>query len=290
MAKLSKKQRQQQKQKQVRKLKSQGYSAKQIQSLSNAELNKQYNRIREQERVELKRKEKVRKKRESAKRLQTWKYYELERQGVDTRFLTSTNLRKVKKKDIEKGNVSRETYVFLYEKGFDFNKRYTFPKGRGLYIAWLDYSGEQTIAELMQKFNRFSNETLIEFLRSILNTPKQYSPSVKDSGSSGRAGNFRMAVTNDKIAVKMLSADNNAIKKSLENRKKKRTHTGVNTFYQCITEDGNPTIKSITGRELLIIANAIFYNITEDARDKYGTFYKNIVNNIPAFAEILPVP
>ena len=289
--KLSKKQRQKAKQKQVNLLKKQGYSSKKINQLSNAEIDRQYNKIVTENKLVQKRKTQSKKKYQKAVELQTWKFYELEKLGIPTEKLKTSYLRKVKKSDIEKGNITRENYPFLFDSNnFDFDRVYHFPNGKGLYIAWLDYSGESTIEELMLRFSKFSNETLIEFLQGILDTPKQHNPSKKDSGSSGRAGTFRSMITTDNVAEKMLKADNSKLQKSFSNTKKRRYHTGVNRYYQNITENGNPTIKSITGRELLIILNAIMYNITEDSRDMYTGIYKSITNQIPDFKLILPKP
>lgn len=291
MAKLSRKQRKKAKKKQVKTLKNQGYSVKQINQFSNKEIEQKYNTIVTEKKDREKEKRRARNKYQKSKELQTWKFYELEKMGIPVENLKSSYLRKVKKSDIEKGNITRENYPFLFSShGFDFNKAYHFPNGKGLYIAWLDYSGESTIEELMSRFSMFSNETLIEFLKGILETPKQYNPTKKNSGSSGRAGTFRSMITTDNVAKKMLKADNDALKKSFSNTKKRRYHKGVNKYYQNITEDGQATIKKITGRELLIILNAIMYNVTEDSRDMYAGIYRNITNQIPDFKTILPKP
>ena len=290
--KLSKRQRQKAKQKQVNTLKKQGYSAKQISQLSNEEINKQYKHIVTEKRKQEKRKNLFKKQSESRAKKLDWKRNSLEALGFNPKYAT-----RVKYDDIEaykRGEdyrLSIEKYPFLYDSnGFDFEKVYHFPNGKGLYIAWLDYSGESTIEELMHHFSKFSNETLIEFLQGILETPKQHNTSDKNSGSSGRAGTFRSMITTDNVAEKMLKSDNDALKKSFSNTKKRRYHTGVNRYYQNITENGKPTIKSITGRELLIILNAIMYNVTEDSRDMYTGIYKSITNQIPDFKLILPKP
>lgn len=291
MANRRQKKKQEKKQLQQKLVKS-GFKQKEISHLSYREIEKKYSYIVTKEHRENQRKQRYKKQAESRAKKLDWKRNSLDAIGFNPKYAS-----RIKYEDIEaykRGNesaLSREKYPFLYSSfHFNFDKVYNFPNGRGLYIAWLDYSGEHTIEELMNQFNRFSSETLITFLEGILNTPKQHNPKDKSSGSSGRAGTFRSMVTTDNVAERMLSSDNEKLKKAFENEDKKRYHTGINRYYQNITENGNPTIKSITGRELLIILNAIFYNVTEDTRDMYKGIYKSITNSIPDFKAILPKP
>lgn len=226
--------------------------------------------------------------------LTSWKFHELDSQGIKLKYLTTTNLRKVKKKDIVNNNINREKYPFLFDKNvFDFNKVYYFPDGKGLHIRFLDYSGENTIDELLQKFNNYSNESLIEFLTSIIIQSKTYNKKAENNGrgtSSGRAGTFRSSISTEKTAKMMTDIDNKKLQKSFENQSKKRYHTGTNKYWQTLSQDGGHIIKNMTGRECLVILNAIFYNVTEDSRDMYKGVYNNITRFIPEFKEILPIP
>ena len=234
--------------------------------------------------------EQKQRKSQSAKRLHKKKQDKLLFLGIEPEFLSTTNLRKVKISDIENGNISKSNYPFLFEKTanshFNFDKRYYFPNGKGWYLAWLDYSGESTLEESLYRFMKFSNNTLIDMLKAILKQPPTYSKD-KDMGSSGRAGDFRSFVTDNENATFMKNSDNSKID---ENRAKKRYHTGINRYWQTVGSDGKNIITSVTGRECLILLNAIFYNVIEDVRVNYQSVYDELVYYIKEFKKFLPKP
>ena len=97
-------------------------------------------------------------------KLTSKKYFELLELGIDPKFLTTQNLRKVKVKDFPKvqinkkgtkeGNINKITYPFLFEENKVSKtvkkkvknigeKVYKLPEGIGLYFAYMDISGEQ---------------------------------------------------------------------------------------------------------------------------------------------------
>lgn len=313
MAKLSRKQRQKKKAKQLNVLKNQGYSQKQLQTLSNAEIERQSQKIISQRRAEIQRKEKARRKVEKANDLLNWKRNVLKSLGFEDEFLKTTYLRKVKVSDIksyraavngfekdETGKLaninalSGEKYPFLYDTyRFNFNKIYKFPAGKGLALRFLDYTGESSVDDLMRTFHNMSNETLMAILEGIVRQPKTYNKKAPNRGagtSSGRAGTFLSSVTDEKTAQTMLNIDNDKIARSRANEKKKRFHTGINSYWQTFGENGKPIITSMSGHECLVILNAVMYNVTEDSRDMYNGLYKNITKYIPEFKKILPKP
>lgn len=311
--KLSRKHRKQQRQKQLNVVAKQNknLSTKQLQSLSNVELEKQYKNIVSERRIqaniieqkranEAKEAAKKKAKYEAAKDLEFRKRESLKALGFDEKFLKTTYLRKIKISDIEeykKGNeyaLGIEKYPFLYEGyGFDFDKVYSFGT-KGLYIAWLDYFGEETLENLMLRFNRYSNETLIQFLEGIVRTKPTYDKNAPNKGagtSSGRAGGVNTGFYSEEAAKIMYDSDNRRIDSFYQNENKKRAHTITNKYYQLATTGDNFTIKEINGRQLLVLLNAIFYNITEDDRHSiYETLYSGIVKRVEPFKRILPEP
>lgn len=220
--------------------------------------------------------------------------------GFEERLLTTTNLRKVKKADIDSYKwgkdeaLSREKYPFIYPTiEFDFNKVYSFGK-QGLYLAWLDYFGEHTLDEICKPFKKYENETLITFLDGIVHQAQTYNKDAPNNGagtSSGRAGGLNSGFYSDNVAKIMYESDNRGIDKFLDSHEKKRLHTGSNKYYQLAVGGGEYTIKTISGRQLLILLNGIFYNITEqDRMSEYITLYNGITSRIPDFKMILPEP
>ena len=290
-----------QQRKQLEKKVSQSLSKKEVKRLSFADLQRQNNAIiqREKKRAqeEKRRQEKYRK----AQELLDYKRESLRALGFDEKFLKTSYLRKIKKSDIEaykKGNeyaLSVESYPFLYDSyGLDYNKIYTFPDGKGLYIAWQDYTGESTFEEILVRFNGLSNETLINILEGIVRQPPTYNKKAPNHGagtSSGRAGTVRHAVCTNHVAKQMFKADNSKIGKAKKNEKKKRVHTGATGYFQTLTDGDNYIIRELTARECLVILNAVMYNITEESRvTYYNGLYTNITKYIPDFKKILPKP
>ena len=311
--KLSRKQRKQQRQKQLNVVKKQNINLgqKSLNTIPKIELEKLYNDIvSEQRKQSIIRAEKLKK--EEQKRIKAKQKYdkslellEYKKQsllalGFDEKFLKTSYLRKIKKSDIDAykmGNesaLSVENYPFLYDSfGFDYNKQYSFGD-RGLYLAWLDYFGEHSIDEIIARFQNLSNETLIQILDGIVHQAPTYNKSAPNRGSgtsSGRAGTVNTGFYTDATAKMMFDSDNRNMEKSFENENRKRVHTGSNKYYQLLTSYGSYTIKSISGRQLLITLNAIFYNITEDTRlSTYSSLYKGITSRVPDFKQILPKP
>ena len=279
--------------------------SKSIKNLSFNELEKRYisivtdeenTRIKEQQK-----RDKSKQKYDKAKDLLDYKRESLRALGFDEKFLKTSYLRKVKKADIDafkngdESALSIENYPFLYDSyGFDFDKVYHFGN-EGLYIAWLDYTGESTIEEVMHRFVTLSNETLIQILDGIVHQKETYDKNAPNNGagtSSGRAGGVNTGFFKDNTAKLMFDSDNAGIKKAYEHEDKKRIHTATNKYYQTITGGGGDyTIKAISGRKLLIVLNAVFYNITEDTRlSTYKTMYNGIIKRVPQFKNILPEP
>lgn len=292
---LTKRQRLNQKKKQKKLLLKQGYSEKEINRLSSTKISKISKDIISQITIEKKKDEARKKKKDSAERLFKKKYWGLQNLGIDPSLCTRYRLKKVKLKDIESGNISRENYPFLFSSyEFDFDKVYHYPEGIGLALRFRDYTEENGVNELMMTYDSLENETLITILEGIVNQPKTYNKNAPNNGvgtSSGRAGTMRSSVTDEKTAQKMIDSDNDKVKKGLENEKRKRVHTGYRKLWQSFTQNGSPIISSMTGHECLVMLNSVMYNITEDDRyTYYNGLYKNIVNFIPDFKVILPKP
>lgn len=303
--KLSRKKRKQQRQKQLNIVSQKKVvSGKQLQNISNLELEKLANQIiaertRETNKRHQKR-EKAKEKYQKSVDLLEYKKQSLIALGFDENLLKTTYLRKVKKSDIEAfkhGNeyaLGIEKYPFLYPShGFNFDRVYSFGK-QGLYLAWVDFSGEQTFEEICQPFRKYSNETLITYLEGIINQRETYDKNAPNNGagtSSGRAGGLKKGFHSEKVASRMMEIDNEHIDKFLESHEKKRLHTGTNKYYQVAVGGGEHTIKEVNGRQLLILLNAVFYNITELNRaSEYSDLYDLITKRVPDFKMILPVP
>ena len=199
------------------------------------------------------------------------KYFALLELGIDPKFLTTQNLRKVKVKDFPKGalnkkgtkegNINKITYPFLFEENKVSKtvkkkvknigqKVYKLPKGIGLYFAYMDISGEQDFEELIKRYSKKSTNELIEKIKGLLNTLPQFDKELykKSKGSegtsSGKCGvaNFHLTKIN---TIKAIDREDNKEEnlRLKNNPKRKRVHTGEHRYWQTLTENGKIYIK-----------------------------------------------
>lgn len=261
---------------------------KAVKHLTKKELEIQYNTQVKKEQKERQRKEKYSKSVE----LTQWKRQQLLNQGYPLEKLTTKFLRHVKKSDIENNTMTRAKYPELFglKKDFDYDKVYKFKDK--LFLAFRDLTGERSLSEILAEFERFSNETLIDFLESIVNQKMTYSKTVKGSNSSGRAGEVLFTMGNQtfvEIYTDNARRENKNVKRYKS--KKKWQKAPITSEYQILKSGRFNSIQSSTPRNLLIVANAIMYNIKETDRvDFYQSFYGGVSRNIPEMREILPKP
>ena len=251
--------------------------------------------------------------------LTTKKYFALLELGIDTKFLTTQNLRKVKVKDFPKGDVNKKgtrqgninkiTYPFLYEENKVTKtvkkkvknigeKVYKLPEGKGLYFAYMDISGEQDFEQLLARYNRKSTNDLIEKIKGLLNTLPQFDKELykKSKGSegtsSGKCGvaNFHLAPID---TIKSIDAYDKRESSRMKNApKRKRVHTGQNRYWQTLTDDkGNIYFTEFTLHKLLVVITAIMDNIFEvDRFDFYDDVYTHVTTYFEELADVLPSP
>ena len=252
-------------------------------------------------------------------KLTTKKYFALLELGIEPKFLTTQNLRKVKVKDFPKGelnkkgtkhgNINKITYPFLFEDNKvskEVKKKvktigekvYKLPEGIGLYFAYMDISGEQDFEQLLARYNRKSTNDLIEKIKGLLNTLPQFDKELykKSKGSegtsSGKCGVANFHLT-DIDTIKSIDAyDKRESSRMRNNPKRKRVHTGQNRFWQTLTDDnGNIYFTEFTLHKLLVVITAIMDNIFEvDRFDFYDDVYTQVTSYFEELADVLPSP
>lgn len=253
-------------------------------------------------------------------KLTSKKYFALLELGIEPKFLTTKNLRKVKVKDFPKGeinkkgtkqgNINKITYPFLFEENkvsktvkkkvkIIGEKVYKLPDGIGLYFAYMDISGEQDFEQLLARYNRKSTNDLIEKIKGLLNTLPQFDKELykKSKGtegtSSGKCGvaNFHLAPINTIKAIDR--EDNKEENLRMKNApKRKRVHSGENRYWQTLTDDnGNIYFTEFTLHKLLVVITAIMDNIFEvDRFDFYDDVYTQVTSYFEELADVLPSP
>ena len=205
---------------------------------------------------------------------------------------------KVKLEDLRHPEkINRERYAWLFSGyGFDYDKIYTLKDGNAIYVAYRDYTQESSIEDHLATFSKHSNEQLLDELEAIVKQAPTYSKSQKrktrggSGGSSGKAGDMLFMVANKEV-LKILHKDTYRKNRKSKRREKTRQHSGNYVGYQVLKRGRFNTHTQVTPRNLLIMANAIMYNVTEFERIAfYRNFYKEITKNIPEMREILPYP
>ena len=253
-------------------------------------------------------------------KLTTKKYFALLELGIDPKYLTTQNLRKVKVKDFPKGDVNKKgtkqgninkiTYPFLFEENKVSKtvkkkvknigeKVYKLPEGKGLYFAYMDISGEQDFEQLLARYNRKSTNELIEKIKGLLNTLPQFDKELykkskgSEGNSSGKCGVANFHLT-DIDTIKMIDTyDNKKENLRMKNApKRKRVHSGDNRYWQTLTDDnGNIYFTEFTLHKLLVVITAIMDNIFEvDRFDFYDDVYTQVTSYFEELADVLPSP
>lgn len=252
-------------------------------------------------------------------KLTSKKYFELLELGIDPKFLTTQNLRKVKVKDFPKGelnkkgtkqgNINKITYPFLFEENKvskTVKKRiknigekvYKLPEGKGLYFAYMDISGEQDFEQLIARYNRKSTSDLIEKIKGLLNTLPQFDKELykKSKGtegtSSGKCGVANFHLTDIETIKSIDEYDNRENSRMRNAPQRKRVHSGDNRYWQTLTDNnGNIYFTEFTLHKLLVVITAIMDNIFEvDRFDFYDDVYTQVTSYFEELAEVLPSP
>ena len=252
-------------------------------------------------------------------KLTSKKYFALLELGIEPKFLTTQNLRKVKVKDFPKGelnkkgtkqgNINKITYPFLFEENKVSKtvkkkvknigeKVYKLPEGIGLYFAYMDISGEQDFEQLLARYNRKSTNDLIEKIKGLLNTLPQFDKELykKSKGSegtsSGKCGVANFHLTDINTIKRLDDYDKRENSRLRNNPQRKRVHTGQNRYWQTLTDDnGNIYFTEFTLHKLLVVITAIMDNIFEvDRFDFYDDVYTQVTSYFEELADVLPSP
>ena len=314
---MSKKKKNLSKNKQSELLRKQGYTYAQINKMDSATRNKISTLIISDQNDQRKEKQSQKnrdKSLTSAKRKRELQYqnrvtkkrFALESMGFSDAMqrgkISNKKIDSIRLSDIENGNVNRETYPWLYyDTGFDFNRVYKFKAGKRMFVAFRDYQGELDIEDALREFSGRSDAELLDFLQGIVDTPPTYQRGVSGS-SSGKAGDFKFIIAPQPVIDTFNREAYNETRRnkrakaaadSPKNRRKKKRqqYKGDNVGFQVLKNGRRVSYDEVTPHNLLVLANAIMYNVTESDRLSFYTrFYTDIIKDIPDMAEILPRP
>lgn len=209
----------------------------------------------------------------------------LDRMGIDVGKLTKRQINSVKLKDIQDRNIDEKSYPHIWY-AINFDKTYLLPKDSYLFFEFRDFAGERSFDDILDDFENMTPEQLLSALKRIVEMPHTYDKKTR-SGSSGVAGDYKFIASTDET-IYMFHQE---INEELENKTHRKRHTGMFKGFQRLYSDGSPIIRKATPRRLLIVANAMMYNITEIDRDSfYNQFYRAMKKAVPDLYRILPKP
>lgn len=209
----------------------------------------------------------------------------LDRMGIDVNRLTKRQIMSVKLKDIQERNINEESYPSIWY-AINFDKTYILPKDSYLFFEFRDFAGERSFDDILDDFEKMTPEQLLLSLKTIVEMPHSYNKKTR-SGSSGVAGDYKFIASTDENIYLF----HQEINEELENKTHRKRHTGMFKGFQRLYSNGSPIIRKATPRRLLVVANAMMYNITEIDRDSfYKQFYWAMKKAIPELFRILPKP
>lgn len=200
---------------------------------------------------------------------------------IDISNIRYKDIEKIKISDIRNNSVNIETYPFLKNKiGIDFYKKIKLPGDLRMYVAYMDYTGENTLYDLLNLNINSRPQYLLEMLRELVNRPLSAVYNMAGS-SSGRAGTAFFMIANNLELMDLyvrVSAVNRNFNRKNSRLSRVRVHSGKNRGYQRIKDvNGNVTHKSVSVFELLLIIVTLLDNVTEQDRGKiYIKFYESI--------------
>lgn len=215
--------------------------------------------------------------------------------GYGVEGQTKKTIDKIKISDINEKNFSPKKYPDFfntkekYSYTFDFDKDYKLKNNKALYIAFRDYSGENSIFDIISDFNNKSIDELLEAYRYIINLKPSFNKSKyrKSNGafgtSNGRAGDYKWMVADKDV----LLAEHN-FTRNTNRRKRTRMRSGAHKGFQVIKDGKYIAHTHVCGRKLLVIFNSLMYNVMEELREPlYHRFIDFVKNYLPDMLKYL---
>lgn len=223
-------------------------------------------------------------KRDKAIKLHNDKIKFLKQNLIDVSKLRYKDVDKLKVKDMKNGTFNLKLYPqYSNASVCDFYKRMKFLDGTKLYVAYQDYTGENSFEYILNEFKKYQAADLLKILEDIVNKPLTAIKGVPGT-SGGRSATAiwnigtNYALLDEYIKVSSVNRHINS-KKGKKSRLK--IHKGTNKGYQRLSNAyGKVTHDSMSAYDLLVIINALLYNVTEQTRiSLYMRMYNDIEEN-----------
>lgn len=223
-------------------------------------------------------------KRDKAIKLHNDKIKFLNENLIDVSKLRYKDIDKLKVNDMKNGTFNLEVYPeYSNAASCDFYKRMKFLSGTRLYVAYQDYTGENSFESILNEFKKYQAADLLKILEDIINKPLTGIKGVP--GTSG--GRSATAIWNVGTSYALLdeyvkvSSTNRHLNSKQGKKSRLKIHKGTNKGYQRLTNAyGKATHDSMSAYDLLVIINALIYNVTEkDRSNLYAKFYNDIEEN-----------
>lgn len=223
-------------------------------------------------------------KRDKAIKLHTDKIKFLNENLIDVSKLRYKDIDRLKVKDMKNGTFNLMKYPEYNRAAVcDFYKKMKFLDDTRLYVAYQDYTGENSFEYILNEFKKYPALDLLTLLKDIVNKSLT---GIKDvpGTSGGKAGT---AIWNVGTSYALLdeyvkvSSTNRHLNSKQGKKSRLKIHKGTNKGYQRLTNAyDKATHDSMSAYDLLVIINALLYNVTEkDRSNLYNKFYNDIEEN-----------
>lgn len=214
--------------------------------------------------------------------------------GIDPFKYRKKDIDSIKIKDITSGNFNANTYPIFFATSWETVKDFG---GQVLLISWCDYSGNQDIADIIAEVSTWT-------IKQILNTIAYYyqMPETAEKcgtryvahSSSGKAGEARLFMADEETIKQEVSDENEKTydMKWKPKRGKWKVHpSGNNIGWQRITGNHQYGFTSCSAKTMIVMCASIISNILESDRCIfYKKWWREFVEYFPEHKEDVPNP
>lgn len=155
--------------------------------------------------------------------------------------------------------------------------------GTRLYVAYQDYTGENTFEYILSEFKKYQPHELLQILKDIVNRPLTGVKGMAGT-SSGQAGTAIWSIAPNNILIDeyvRVSAVNRHLNSKKGRMSRIKIHDAPNKGYQRLQfSNGKATTDRLSAYDMLVIITSLIYNVTEGEREGlYQRFYGDVEDN-----------
>lgn len=191
--------------------------------------------------------------------------------------------------DINSGNIDKVYTSDVFEKVAFSNPDKIYKLTKAFKLSYVDWSENITLEEALSMFKGKGFTYNLKKLNEI------NSKRVTGTGKAGTSGGMPGSVAftyGSQDWLRQFANDRGVQTRRWRKFAKQRQHTNSRLAgWQHLAKRGSTSIKEISVREIVEIANAIMYHVNENGREEFYTeYYDFFVSEIPSLSKVLPNP